>query len=167
MNKIISELLSPSQTRPEILAQVLFQVSYNWIFTINCLSFDLRFFKVFETLREKETPFVVCDWALLSLPSFTNKIPVEFAVWSLTGFLLSACTNGWVRNLWVKRHFFQIHSYFLVPFSFPVNLGRRGRSELFDQELFSFAVGSFRAQVKIIYVWKGHVQSGVLVCICS
>ncbi len=79
MNRVISELLAPSQPNPRVLLRVIRQL--------------------FQALRELEQPMVVSDWALLSLPTFAHKTPVTTAVSCLSCFLVSAAGNPWIRNL--------------------------------------------------------------------
>jgi len=110
MNKVIIELLNPMQPHPQVLIRALHSL--------------------IDALLQQEVPAVVCDWVLVSLPSFTGKNPAHFSVWALTCLLLSASTNAWVKALW------------------PLAMSRHNACESqLDWRLFCFAVVAFHSQL--------------------
>uniref|UniRef100_A0A0A9YYT2 Huntingtin n=1 Tax=Lygus hesperus TaxID=30085 RepID=A0A0A9YYT2_LYGHE len=107
--KVIGEFLSPNQPHKKNMAAMVFKV-----FTQAC--------------NEKQL-FLLQDWVVHSLNSFTQNLPLVTAVWSLCCFFISASANPWLRAI------------------FPHVQSRIRQCEYEDKEIFSIAAVQFFSQL--------------------
>ncbi|XP_075211811.1 huntingtin isoform X2 [Lycorma delicatula] len=112
LSKVIGEFLAPKQPHPQLISPVVFQV-----FSQAC--------------SEQQLPLLQA-WVVMSLPNFTQGIPVPIATWCLSCFFISASTNPWLRSL------------------FPHVQSRIGRCTYEDKKLLCIAASDFYNQLSDI-----------------
>lgn len=82
LNKCIGEFLSNQQQHCKYLATMLFAI-------FSRFQGDLHL--------QYGTAATSQEWIVLSLSSFTQLIPITFALWALTCFLVCGAQNHWIR----------------------------------------------------------------------